>query len=360
MGPSDLQNLLNPIAESLGFSHWGVRPLEKPASFVHYQTWLELNHHGEMNYLQTHSAAKENPSLVAPQAQSVLSFAFPYAQAMPGHEKFPLKKNRVAAYAKGHDYHFVFKEKLNVMIESLQSHLPNDEFLAITDSFPLMERDFAARAGLGWFGKNTCLIHPKKGSLFLLCEILTSANFKESSANLALPDFCGTCTRCLEICPTGAIESPRILNATKCISYWTIESRHIPSIKLREKFGDWLFGCDLCQNVCPWNQKIYKDLLPVESILNHTQEDELELEKELQFILTTSGKKIAQWVHGTPLARAGSFGLRRNALVVIGNRKLSRLRPEVEGWLEDERLGQLALWALEKLDVATKNSANGE
>ncbi len=349
MSPSDAQKLLDPLIHSLGFSHWGLQPLAKPQSFDHYRIWLEQKHHGQMKYLEDHAAAKENPSLVAPRARSLLIFAFPYGSGVPGSEKFPLKSNRVARYAQGYDYHFTLKEKLGEVIKELQQQWPSEEFLAVTDSFPLMERDFAAQAGLGWFGKNTCLIHPKKGSLFLLCEILTSLDF--NSAPNPLPDFCGTCTRCIDTCPTGAIESDRVVNATKCISYWTIESREVPPVELREKFGDWLFGCDICQNVCPWNQKIYKGLLSSEVLLEHSAESAEELKNELLFLLTASGKQIARWAQGTPLARAGSFGLRRNALIVIANRKMIPLREQVLELSKDERLGDLAQWTLEKLDA---------
>ena len=295
-----------------------------------------------MKYLADHLPLKKNPPLLTPHMKSSFVFAFPYVKNIPGQQNFPVQKNRVALYAKGFDYHFFLKEKLNSLISKLKKIYPQEEFLPVTDSFPLMERDLAARAGLGWFGKNTCLIHPKKGSLFLLCEILTSLDLAETQK--PLPDFCGTCTKCIEICPTSAIESPRLLNATKCISYWTIESRKIPPEPLREKFGDWLFGCDLCQTVCPWNQKIYKGLLETRPLIDHTPENEhsshseKELLQELIFILSSSGKKISEWTKGTPLSRAGRFGLRRNALIVIANRNINGLRYHVERNLGDKKL----------------------
>jgi len=351
MATQDFQNLLdrllNQSINDFGFSHWGAQKLERPLSFDHYKTWLENKHHGEMKYLEEHSSKKENPASISPKIKSAFIFAYPYVDGIPGLESFPLKKNRVALYAHGIDYHFWLKEKLTAVIDRLKQTFPDEEFLPVSDSFPLMERDLAARAGMGWFGKNTCLIHPQKGSLFLLGEILTSLDLQKSSD--PLPDFCGTCRKCLDICPTQAIESPRKLNATKCISYWTIESRQVAPENLRSQFNDWLFGCDLCQSVCPWNQKIYKQKLETQEFLFHPPEAQKDLEEELLFILTASGKKIAKWVHGTPLARAGSFGLRRNALVVIGNKKIKPLKSIVEKYLQDEKLSELAQWTLQKL-----------
>ncbi|MEK6774045.1 MAG: tRNA epoxyqueuosine(34) reductase QueG [Bdellovibrionota bacterium] len=347
MSLSDCQNLLDQDVLELGFSHWGMQKLERPVSFEHYQAWLDKDYHGEMKYLEAHAQLKEYPTQLRKNAKSSFVFAFPYVNSIPGRDSFPLKKARVALYAQGFDYHFSLKEKLKQIIKKLQTNYPQEDFLPITDSFPVMERDLASRAGLGWFGKNTCLIHPKKGSLFLLCEIITSLDLKNTTE--PLPDFCGTCTKCMEICPTQALESPRVLNATKCISYWTIESRKIPPVNLREKFGDWLFGCDLCQTVCPWNQKIYKNLLQTENFVPHKLEDDAQLENELIFLLTASGKKISQWSKGTPLSRAGSFGLRRNALIVVANKKIKSLKVYVENLTQDEKLSELALWTLSRL-----------
>lgn len=342
------QNLLDSLSQELGFSHWGYQNLKRPISFAHYQTWLDKNYHGDMNYLKEHASLKENPLELRKNVKSSFIFAFPYVNPIPGRTDFPIKSNRVALYAKGHDYHYFLKEKLSLVVTKLNELYPAEEFLTITDSFPVMERDLAAQAGLGWFGKNTCLIHPKKGSLFLLCEILTSLDF-QSTTN-SLPDFCGKCSRCIDICPTKAIEPNKTLNATRCISYWTIESRKIAPKELRAEFGDWLFGCDLCQTVCPWNQKIYQDLLNTDKMIQHNEDSLKQLEDELIFILTSSGKKIAAWTKGTALARAGSFGLRRNALVVIANRKLKKLKPYVEKFFIDEKLKELAHWACERLD----------
>lgn len=354
------ENITKKLPE-FGFSHFGLTRLRKPLSFSHYQSWLDHEYHGDMEYLKKQAFQKENPQLCWARARSALVFAAPYFPHPEGPGFF--KSARVALYAQGGDYHFWFKRKLSDMAESLQLQFPEETFLAVTDSAPLIERDLAYQAGLGWIGKNTCLIHPKKGSLFFLGEILTSLETLDEPA--PLPDFCGNCQRCIEICPTEAISADRVLDARKCISYWTIESRKIPPESLRPLFGDWLFGCDLCQTICPWNQKIFKTQLslepmkaltstaPMNQTLNSNRDlfEQEALCEELKWILETSGKQIEKALKGSPLLRAGPFGLRRNAMIIIANRELRELSDLVGKYVNHERLGTLAQWTLQRLAV---------
>lgn len=300
-----------------------------------------------MKYLEEHAAIKESPQIKWPRAQSALVFAMPYFPHPQGNINFPLKNARVSLYAQGMDYHFWFRERMQQLCTTLKEQFPEEEFLSFTDSSPILERDLAKRAGLGWVGKNTCLIHPKKGSLFFIGEIYTS--LKMNIEFEPLPDFCGTCTRCIDICPTQALIEPRKMDARKCISYLTIESRTLPPEDLREKIGDWFFGCDLCQTVCPWNQKIFKGKLSTEATLSRSEDETLNLIEDLRYILSSSGKKLEKDFWGTPLARAGSFGLKRNALIVAGNMKLQDLQKEIQNLLGHEKLGELAQWTLSKL-----------
>lgn len=300
-----------------------------------------------MKYLEEHAAIKESPQIKWPRAQSALVFAMPYFPHPQGNINFPLKNARVSLYAQGMDYHFWFRERMQQLCTTLKEQFPEEEFLSFTDSSPILERDLAKRAGLGWVGKNTCLIHPKKGSLFFIGEIYTS--LKMNTEFEPLPDFCGTCTRCIDICPTQALIEPRKMDARKCISYLTIESRTLPPEDLREKIGDWFFGCDLCQTVCPWNQKIFKGKLSTEATLSRSEDETLNLIEDLRYILSSSGKKLEKDFWGTPLARAGSFGLKRNALIVAGNMKLQDLQKEIQNLLGHEKLGELAQWTLSKL-----------
>lgn len=300
--------------------------------------------HGNMEYLKTHAPLKEVPQRQWPTAQSALVFAVPYFPHPAKTKDFPVQELRISLYAQGFDYHHWFKEKLKSLCEDLKRLYPNDEFIPMTDSSPVLERDLAYRAGLGWVGKNTCLIHPKNSSLFFIGEIYSSLSL--STEVTPLPDFCGTCTRCIEICPTKALQSPRELDARKCISYLTIESRELPPMDLRSSIGDWFFGCDLCQTVCPWNQKVFKNRLSTE--LLESKKDQTHLEQELRWILTSSGKQLQKAFANTPLSRAGSFGLKRNALIVAANRNLSSLTSEVQALTEHPKLGELANWTLKR------------
>lgn len=331
----------------LGFSHYGAASLGRPLSFEIYAHWLQEGHHGAMEYLATHAPIKENPQLKWPLARSALVFAAPYFPHPASTPSFPLKETRVSLYARGYDYHQWFKHKLQTLCNELKELYPDEDFIPMTDSSPVLERDLAYRASLGWVGKNSCVIHPKNGSLFFLGEIYTSLALKTETK--PVHDFCGTCTRCMDLCPTQAISKNKTLDARRCISYLTIESRTLPPVELREKIGDWLFGCDLCQTVCPWNQKAFKNQLSVESLETKTAEQEVRLQEELRWILTSSGKQLERALLGTALSRAGGFGLKRNALIVIANRGYKNLRPEVEALKEHAKLGELVLWTLEKL-----------
>lgn len=338
----ELQNFLDEKSKELGFSHYGLSPLSRPLSFEVYQNWLSEGLHGKMEYLATHAPIKEKPQTKWPRAHSALVFAVPYFPHPMSPEKFPLSASRVSLYAQGYDYHLWFKMKLQTLCDELKLLLPDEEFVPMTDSSPVLERDLAYRAGLGWVGKNTCVIHPKNGSLFFIGEIYTSLAVKVET--VPVHDFCGTCTRCIDICPTSAITEARKLDARKCISYLTIESREVPPVELREKIGDWLFGCDLCQTVCPWNQKAFKNQLSIERVETKSAEQEAALAEELRWILTSSGKHLEKSLLGTPLSRAGGFGLKRNALIVAANRRIKTLLPAVEALQTHEKLGDLAKW----------------
>lgn len=346
----DIQELLTSAIEEHGFDSFGISTLERPLSLDVYKNWIDANHFGEMTYLKNHLEQKENPQKISPRLKSSLVFThayFPHPEPMP---ETPLQHTRRALYSQGKDYHLWLREKLLKLIETLKYHYPDEEFLAFTDSAPVLERDLAYRAGLGWFGKNSCLIHPKKGSLFFICEIYSSLDLKVQQT--PLPDFCGTCTRCIDICPTQAIRTDKTLEATKCISYMTIESREVPAEDLRSKIGDWFFGCDLCQTTCPWNQKIFKNQLSIKA--KEDLNDEVarqNLIADLRWVLTTSGKQIQKALFGTAMMRAGPFGLRRNAIIVATNQNLHELSEDIRVWKKDAKLESLVDWALKSLTI---------
>lgn len=331
----------------VGASHAGATRLSIPLSFDRYENWLAQGHQADMKYLEEHAKYKESPTTWQPLAQSAFVFAFPYVPHPEPAATF--QEARTALYSQGRDYHHWLKEKLSRVVDLLKIDFPEHDFFIHTDSSPILERDLAYRAGLGWFGKNTCLIHPKHGSLFLIGEILSSLQVDSQIA--PVHDFCGTCTRCLDICPTKALVEPRVLKSDRCISYLTIESRNLPDENLRPAMGDWLFGCDLCQTVCPWNQKAFKTAgLKVDTLLPLTEAQRRNLSEELREILTASHNQTQKRLKGTALSRAGAKGLKRNALVVIGNQKLKELRSEVEKLTQDEFLGELATWSIGEID----------
>lgn len=335
------------ILKNLGHTHFGWTPLEPAISLDKYQNFIAENNYGEMSYLERHLPIKESPKSHWPEFNSCISIAFNYIPH-PSILNLPFPHLRVALYAQGGDYHFWLKNKLLEVIDDLKSEWIDASFMAATDSFPLLERDLGYRSGLGWFGKNTMLIHPKNGSFFLLGEILTDLKLANSTS--PLPDMCGTCDRCIQICPTQAL-SPKKLDPLKCISYWTIESRQIAPDEISMRFGDWGFGCDLCQSICPWNQKIWPHLkAETQLIQNLTSENEENLKIELRDILTSSGKSIDKRISGTALSRSGSFGMRRNSLYIIKNKKIKSLADAVQLWTQDSRLGELARQTLETLN----------
>lgn len=347
MSLEELQNFLREKSATLGFSHFGLNSLSRPLSFEFYENWLAEGLHGKMDYLQTHAPVKENPQRKWPQARSALIFAVPYYPHPEPPQQAFLKQARVSLYSQGYDYHHWFKGRLESLCVELREFFPSEEFIPLTDSSPVLERDLAYRAGLGWVGKNTCLINPKTGSLFFIGEIYSSLALTVETQ--LTHDFCGNCTRCIDICPTQALTEARKLDARKCISYLTIESRELPPVDLRQAIGDWFFGCDLCQTICPWNQKAFKNQLSFAPLESKTAEEEQTLEQELRWILEASGKKIEKKFFGMALSRAGSFGLKRNALIVAANRGLAGLTPEIQALTNHPKLGELALWALTRL-----------
>lgn len=328
--------------------------LKNPITIEFYKNWLSQDYYGTMNYLKEHLEFKENPQRLNSEFRSVISVTQSYFPAVQP-TTVPLPA-RVALYAQNNDYHFWLKEKLNSAIKILQKKFPHDIFTPYVDSGPILEKDFAYQAGHGWFGKNSCLIHPQKGSLFFVAEILTSLHVDDKSSLAPLPDMCGTCTRCMEICPTQAIIQPKVIQADRCISYLTIEAKTAPPVELRSQMHDWFFGCDLCQTICPWNEKVFRSKqiasshqTQTQNFLDLTSKEQSELKGFLKMILKSSNKQLQKYFHGTALHRAGGFGLKKNALIVIANRKITGLEIEMQALIKDEKLTELAKWALNEL-----------
>jgi len=326
-----------------GFEHFGFVGLTRPLSLSIYRQWLNDGCHGDMKYLEEHLPLKETPQMLMPQVRSAIVVTVPYFPAeKPNHR---LANARSALYAQLPDYHTWFAERLEKLREALLEQFSGEEFLCYTDSKPVPERDLGVRAGLGWIGKNGCLIAPKKGSLFFIGEIYTTLDIPEEAPQV--PDHCGTCDRCIRACPTQAIRDNRTLDARLCISYWTIESKTAPPENLRAQFGDWFFGCDICQTVCPWNEKVFgKNSMQALS----AKTTSTNLEEDLRWCLTSSHREIEENLRNFPLLRARGRGLKRNALIVIANLQMRNLTPEVKEIAESvPLLRDLALWTLDQL-----------
>ncbi|MCB0414892.1 MAG: tRNA epoxyqueuosine(34) reductase QueG [Bdellovibrionales bacterium] len=338
-------SLIHHLIKGFPFEQYGFAALEKPYSLNQYKNWLEKNFHGTMKYLETHLEEKEFPQRLQTRAHSAIVVTRNY-YPFPKDSKNNLFPNlQIALYAKGEDYHHWLMQELNQLCKILKQHFPEEEFIPFVDSAPVLERDLAYRAGLGWIGKNSCLIHSKIGSLFFIAEIYTSLNL--TSFTSPHPDRCGTCTRCIDACPTQAIQSDRTLDARRCISYLTIESKDIPEDELKPLMGKWFYGCDICQTVCPWNLKHHS--------LESPTFDRQSLILELTQILSSSNKKLMLQLKNSPLNRARGFGLKRNALLVIQNIPLFELKHEVEKLVNDDRLGALATDVLQTLNSQTSS-----
>lgn len=328
---------------------YGFVALQKPLSFDLYRQWLDKGYSGNMEYLERHASAKEDPQLLSPRAKSAFVVTVQYIPH-PEPVNFPIKSARIARYAKGEDYHHWLQRRLQALVDELKLSFPNEEFATFTDSQPVLERDLAYRAGLGWYGKNTCLIHPKKGSLYLIGEIYTSIDLNDNGLKATLPvvDHCGTCTRCIDACPTQAIVAPRELDARKCISYLTIENKDNPPEELRSKMGDWLFGCDICQTVCPWNIKVFGEKIAEKPVERN------DLVADLRFILESSNSQLQKVFAGTALSRSAGSKLKRNAIIVCANKGLTEFEDILTQLTSDERLGEISTWALTQL-ASTKS-----
>ncbi len=242
--------LLRREADRLGFSFVGVARAEKMDEEARrLEQWLNGGMHGRMTYMENYFEQRTDPRVLVPGAKSVVSLVYNY---FPRKGQSDPEAPKLARYAYGEDYHFVLKRKLRELLASLQAQIGDIQGRCFVDSAPVLERDWAKRAGNGWIGKNTLLIHPKAGSYFFLAELILDL---ELIYDEPIRDFCGTCRRCIDACPTQAIAPEGyFMDGSKCIAYFTIELKDKLPESYRGKFGNWMFGCDICQEVCPWNR----------------------------------------------------------------------------------------------------------
>lgn len=287
-------------AKRLGFLSCGISKaafleLEAPR----LESWLKNNSHGQMTYMENNFDKRLDPTLLVEGSKSVISLLLNYYPAeFQKQDTFKISK-----YAYGEDYHFIIKDKLKELLFSIQSTIGEVSGRAFTDSAPVLDRAWAAKSGLGWIGKNANLITQKVGSFYFIAELIIDLELEYDSA---VTDHCGSCTACIDACPTDAIESAYIINGSKCISYFTIELKDAIPQEVKGKFDDWVFGCDVCQDVCPWNRfsKAHSEPLfnPNPEILNFSKKDWLEITEE-------TFRKVFK---GSAVKRTKYAGLQRN------------------------------------------------
>jgi epoxyqueuosine reductase len=290
---------------------------------------------------------RADPRRVLPECKSILVLAARYPA--PGREAesaSPTGTPRVAAYARGQDYHLVLAERLKALVAFLEARIGGPVAHRLyTDTGPLLERDLAQRAGLGWIGKNTCLIHPRLGSYFFLAEILLDVELEPDTPFAS--DRCGTCTRCLDACPTGCILPDRTIDARRCISFLTIENKSAIPAELRPQLDGWAFGCDICQMVCPWNRKPASDPEP----LTDFQPDPGLAPGATD--LTITAEEFNVRFRSSPLLRARRRGLLRNLCVALGNTAGREALPFLRSLLltGEPLVQEHATWAIERIET---------
>ncbi|WP_126249114.1 tRNA epoxyqueuosine(34) reductase QueG [Chitinophaga rhizosphaerae] len=289
------------LARELGFDHCGIAKAEQLSDDAfRLEQWLNRGMHGGMQYMENYFDKRIDPRLLVDGAQSVITLLLNY---YPGQRQRP-DAPQVAKYAYGADYHDIIREKLNTLLARMREQWGEVQGRGFVDSAPVLERAWAQRSGLGWIGKNGNLIHKQAGSFFFIATLIVDIPLVYDSA---AGDYCGSCTRCLDACPTGALVSPTVVDGSRCISYYTIELKDalIPG-SLQGQFDNWMFGCDICQDVCPWNRfaKATSEtaFTPIPEILNFTSSQWEELtEEEFRRIFRKS-----------PLKRSKFAGIRRN------------------------------------------------
>jgi epoxyqueuosine reductase len=288
------------FAKELGFSFCGISKaefLEEEAPRL--ETWLQQGMHGKMSYMENHFDKRLDPRLLVPGAKSVVSLLFNYYTEKKQNPDAP----KVSKYAFGEDYHYVVKDKLHLFLQKINDEIGAVEGRAFVDSAPVLDKAWAKKSGLGWIGKNANLINKGHGSFFFIAELIIDL---ELDADGPVKDYCGTCTACIDACPTDAIVEPYVVDGSKCISYLTIELRDAIPLEFKNKMTEWAFGCDICQDVCPWNRfsKPHQEsrFEASDDFLGMKKNDWVEMTEE---VFTQRFKK-------SPLSRAGYLGLIKN------------------------------------------------
>ncbi|WP_168567201.1 tRNA epoxyqueuosine(34) reductase QueG [Crateriforma spongiae] len=357
--PDDLKAEIRAVAGQLGFHLCGFAPAVSSQGHSDLLRWIDEGYAAEMDYFSQRIDAYKHPSGVLPGVRSIIALAYPYPSAseridargkhIPSDGQTPSGRGKVARYVwTGDDYHDWIHPKLKTLCRTLQSCAPESRSRGVVDTAPLMEREVAQLAGLGWRGKNTLLLRPLVGSYFFLACVLTTVELQPD------PPFdrfhCGTCTACLDACPTDAFPQPGVMDASRCISYLTIEHRGSIPRPLRPQIGDWVFGCDVCQEVCPWNrQSSRENTRPNNESVSPSEPTMTDL--DLHDLFTLDDEQFRKRYRKTALWRTRRRGILRNAAIVLGNQGTTEsLGPLTTGLSDHEPLVRSAsAWALGRI-----------
>ena len=346
MQPVTLENEIKARAASLGFAICGITTAEPPAGFSRYLDWLARQHHGGMAYLETayHKEMRKDPAALFPDLRSIIILGLPY-RLSDSLQIDQRERGIISGYAVEEDYHLRIPRMLQPLIDFLvESCTVSTRPRVFTDNAPILERELAQRAGLGWIGKNGCLISPKLGSGFVLAEIFTDIPLQPDAT--VDVDRCGSCTKCLDACPSGCIQPDRTVDSSQCLSYHSIENRKIIPHPMMERFSNQLFGCEICQVVCPWNRFAPPDqTFPI--IPNSLGIEQMEA------ILKMDEAEFIRRFGTTPVSRVRLTGLKRNILIFFGNAGIAHSIETISQLLEfetDPVLQCTASWALGRIN----------
>lgn len=304
---SKTTQLIKAEALRLGFSHVGISRagfLEEEAPRL--ERWLSSGMHGKMSYMERWFDKRLDPRLLVDGARSVISLLLNYYPSQLQDDSVP----KISKYAYGQDYHHVIKDKLKELLSYIREEVGDVNGRAFVDSAPVLDRAWAKKSGLGWIGKNSNLINPKAGSFFFIAELILDL---ELEADAPMKDYCGTCNKCMEACPTQAIVAPQIVDGSKCISYFTIELKESIPESMKGSYADWVFGCDVCQDVCPWNRfsvpSAEKAFDSTNDKLSVRTDEWLEMTEEL----------FQDKFRDSPLLRPGLENMKRNVAFILRN-----------------------------------------
>jgi epoxyqueuosine reductase len=343
-----ISELVKHAAAAAGFERAGIAPVDDVPDLSHFPEWIAAGHAGEMKYMEARDEAgklkRASIKSTFPWARSVIVCAINYNTAQPySTEVHDPKLGWIARYAwSQEDYHDSVLRRLRSVETTLREAAAGVETRCYVDTGPVIERVYAKYAGVGWIGKNTCIINQQQGSWLFLGVILTSLNLQP---DVPAPDRCGSCTRCIDACPTDALIAPYQLDANKCISYLTIEKHGAISEEMRKGMGQQIFGCDICQDVCPWNRKAPATTAP------EFQPREGFVNPALQWLAEISVEEFQKKFRGSPIRRTKRAGLRRNAVIAMGNSGDQGFLPVLERLAGDEDpvVAEMARWSQDKL-----------